>query len=66
MPELGEPKFATRVELATRYRVGLRTLDRWLSEGRLPKVRLGKRCVRLPIAECDAALQKFLISEVTR
>ena len=66
MSETAEPKVLTREEYAQRWRVGLRSVDRWLSEGRLPHVRIGRRCIRIPVKEADAALEKFLIAEVTR
>jgi len=37
----------TRIEAAQRLRVSLRTLDRLLAEGCLPRVRLGRRVVVL-------------------
>ena len=59
-------RFLTRPEAARRYRVGLRTIDRWIREGRLPKVQLGARCIRLPQQLCDAAVLKFLVEPVIK
>ena len=59
MPEVTELKFLTRPEAAERYRVGLRTIDRWIREGRLPKIQIGSRCIRLPQQQCDAALMRL-------
>jgi len=39
--------------LAARYYVAIRTIQQWQAEGRIPFIKLGRRCVRYPIAECD-------------
>ena len=67
MAAMAEPKpFLTRAEMAARYGIGLRTLDRWLREGRLPKIKITKRCVRLDPNRCDEAVRRFTVQEVTR
>jgi predicted site-specific integrase-resolvase len=58
--------FLTRAEMAARYRVSIRTLDRWIREGLLPKIKITERCVRLDPIECDEAVRRFTIQEVTR
>jgi excisionase family DNA binding protein len=45
-PEDREEQLLTRAEAAKYLRVSLRTLQDWSSSGRLPRVRLGDRCVR--------------------
>jgi len=61
-----ESVLLTRPEAAQRYRVGVRTIDRWLQAGVLPKIQIGPRCIRLPRHQCDAAVMRFLIPEVTK
>jgi predicted site-specific integrase-resolvase len=53
--------FLTRSQAAARYDVGLRTLDRWIREGRIPKIQITTRCVRLDPEMCDAALRRFIV-----
>lgn len=61
-----EREFLTIRQAAARYGVSVRTVSRWLSEGRLPKIALSKRLVRLDRHECDEAIRRFAIHEVTR
>jgi excisionase family DNA binding protein len=56
--------FLTRSQAAARYGVGLRTLDRWIREGRLPKIQITPRCVRLDPEMCDAALRRFTVEVI--
>jgi hypothetical protein len=60
------PLILTRRDLATRYQVGIRTIDRWVAEKRIPVLRFSKRCLRFEADECDAALRRFTVEEVTR
>jgi len=61
-----ERQFLTIRQAAGRYGVSIRTISRWLSEGRLPKIALSKRLVRLDRQQCDEAIRRFTIQEVTR
>jgi predicted site-specific integrase-resolvase len=62
MAGVGKKKpFLTRRQAAARYDVGLRTLDRWIREGRIPKIQITPRCVRLDPEMCDAALRRFTV-----
>jgi len=54
-----ETKLVTTDSLARRYEVSARQIQLWTTNGLLPVVKLGRRCVRYPITECDAALAKF-------
>ncbi|MGI6414486.1 MAG: helix-turn-helix domain-containing protein [Thermoguttaceae bacterium] len=47
-----EAKFLERKEAARRLRVCVRTLDKWLSERRLPVIKAGRR-VLLDIGDVD-------------
>jgi len=65
MPVIEEKvPFLTRSQAAARYGVGLRTLDRWIREGRLPKIQITRRTVRLDPIACDDAIRRFTIREV--
>jgi excisionase family DNA binding protein len=67
MPAVGQKKpFLTRVQAAARYGVGLRTLDRWICEGRLPKIQITRRTVRLDPMACDDAIRRFTVEEVNK
>lgn len=56
----------TRRDLAARYKVGMRTVDRRVAEKRIPVLRFSKRCLRFDADECDAALRRFTVEAVTR
>jgi predicted site-specific integrase-resolvase len=67
MPAVGEKKpFLRRSQAAARYDVGLRTLDRWIREGRLPKIQITRRTVLLDPIACDEAIRRFTVEEVTK
>lgn len=66
MAAVVETEFLTIRQAAARYAVSVRTISRWLSEGRLPKIALSKRLVRLDRQQCDEAIRRFTIQEVTR
>jgi predicted site-specific integrase-resolvase len=59
--DVQQPKLLTRQEAAARYRISLRTLDRFVREGRLVKVVLGPRMTRLNPEQCDEALLQFTV-----
>ena len=52
-------KFVTKKELAERYRVTVSTVDRWMSERRIPFFRFSRRLVRFNLDTCEDALRKF-------
>ena len=56
-----ERKLLTKPEIARRYGVVSRTIDNWMSLGRVPYLAIGKKCVRFNPADCDRALEKFKI-----
>ena len=53
-------------DIALRYRVGVRTVDRWIAKRIIPVIRLSPRCLRFDVARCDEAVRKFTIDEVIR
>ena len=53
------PIYATRDQIAERYVISKRKLDYLIQEGVIPSVRLGKRCLRIPIAQADACLESL-------
>ncbi len=59
------PHLLKRREIAARYGVGTRTVDRWVKERRIPYIRIGPRCVRFCPERCDAALQLFEVEAAT-
>ncbi len=54
-----EKKLVTTDALARRYDVSARQIQLWTTNGLLPVVKLGRRCVRYPVTECDAVIEKF-------
>jgi hypothetical protein len=63
---LDSPPVVTRQELALRYQISVRTIDRWIAKRMIPVMRLSPRCLRFDIAQCDAALRRFTIDEITK
>ena len=58
IPDTG-PIYATRAQIAERYAISKRHLDYLIRDGVIPSVRLGKRCLRIPIAQADAHLESL-------
>lgn len=51
--------YATREQIAVRYAISKRKLDYLIKDGLIPSVRLGKRCLRIPIAKADACIESI-------
>lgn len=60
------PSFETKREFAQRHRVSMRTLDNWIQNKLIPVRRFSKRCIRIPVYEAEAALEKFQVHAVTK
>ena len=58
-------KLTNRHGLALRYHTCLRTIDKMVSRGILPKIQIG-RFVRFDIEECDMALKSHEIKSVSQ
>lgn len=52
-------KLITRKEACQRYGISLRHLDELLRAGVLPHIRLGRRCIRIPLDKADASLESL-------
>jgi hypothetical protein len=48
-----------RADFAKRWSICLRALDHLVTAGIVPTVKLGKRCVRIPVEQADAALMAY-------
>lgn len=53
------PRYITRQNAAARYEVSIRHLDGLIRDGIIPAVRLGKRCLRIPVAKADAVVESL-------
>jgi hypothetical protein len=60
-----DPVYATRAQMAARYSISPRHLDYLIKDGIIPSVRLGKRCLRIPVSEADAYVKSLQTGEVT-
>ena len=56
-----DPVYATRAQMAARYSISPRYLDYLIKDGIIPSVRLGKRCIRIPVSQADAYLKSLQI-----
>lgn len=50
------PRWATKREAAEHLGVSLRTIDRFIAEGKLPAYRHGQRMTRVDLNDVDALL----------
>jgi excisionase family DNA binding protein len=58
MTENNTSKFAKKWQLAKRYAVGERTIERWMQAGLLAFIRV-RRVVRFDVDACDKALLEY-------
>lgn len=58
-PLEASPRYITRQNAAARYEVSIRHLDGLICDGIIPAVRLGKRCLRIPVAKADAVVESL-------
>ena len=56
-----DPVYATRAQMAARYSISPRHLDYLIKDGIIPSIRLGKRCIRIPVSQADAYLKSLQI-----
>jgi hypothetical protein len=56
---------ATRSETAAEFRVSTRTVDKWVSQKKVPFFRLSPRMIRFDLNEVAAALRRFKVKEVS-
>ena len=54
-----ETKLIKAKTLANRYSVSLRQIQLWTKTGVLPVYKLGRRCVRYSIDECDEVMNNY-------
>ncbi|MGH7297959.1 MAG: helix-turn-helix transcriptional regulator [Polyangiaceae bacterium] len=50
---MSESDYVTIAEVAKRFRVSKRTVERWVKTGRLPAIQLGERLVRIRQEDVD-------------
>lgn len=49
----------TRKEASQRYSVSLRNIDYLIHDSVIPTIKLGRRCIRIPVADADKAILQF-------
>jgi excisionase family DNA binding protein len=66
----GAPTIARRLlskrELAAVLNVSERTIDNWLAQKRIPRLRLSNRLTRFNLPKVEAALARYEVKEVGR
>lgn len=60
-----QPKLVDAETLAFRYGVASKTIRKWTREGFLPCLKLSRRCVRWPVADCDRAVEKRRVNAIS-
>ncbi len=48
----------TKHELANHLRVTPRTIEQYCNRGRIPSIKLSRRCIRFDLSEVELALKK--------
>jgi hypothetical protein len=56
-----ERMLLTKRELANRYGVVTRTIDNWMTQKRIPFLKLSAELVRFDPVACDNALKRFQV-----
>lgn len=51
--------------LAARYGIAPKTVRKWGQDGTLPYVKMGRRCVRYPVADCDRIIAARRVNAVS-
>lgn len=51
-------------DIAKRYKVTVRTVDRWTKDRLIPSIKLGPRCTRFKWADVERALERLTVREV--
>jgi excisionase family DNA binding protein len=57
-------RLLSKRELAAVLNVSERTLDNWLAQKRIPRLRLSNRLTRFNLPKVEAALERYEIKEV--
>lgn len=55
----GCDEYFTRSELAKYLKISPRTVSLWQAQGRIPTLKLGRKCVRFRRRDIDEALQMY-------
>lgn len=63
--EAPEFKLVDAETLADRYGVAPKTIRKWGASGFLPVVKLSRRAVRYPLADCDKVIQGRRVNAVS-
>lgn len=58
-PRASSPVLIRKSDACQRYGISLRFLNDLIAEGRIPSRKLGRRCLRIPVAAAD----KFFLGE---
>jgi excisionase family DNA binding protein len=53
-----------KYDIARRYKVIVRTVDRWTHDRVIPFIKLGPRCTRFKWADVERALERLTVREV--
>ena len=57
----GAAALFTTAGIAERYSISSRQVQKMVQAGIFPTVKIGARCLRFPVADCDAALDRFKV-----
>ena len=57
-------RLLSKRELAAALGVSLRTIENWLSEKRIPQLRLSRRLTRFSLPRVEAALARYEVREI--
>jgi excisionase family DNA binding protein len=54
-----DPIYMSKAQACKRYGFCLRYISMLIEQGIIPSVKLGRRCIRIPIAKADEALESL-------
>ena len=61
-----QKRLLTKRELAAVLNVSERTIDNWLAQKRIPRLRLSARLTRFSLPKVEAALARYEVREIGR
>ncbi len=51
--------------LAGRYGIAAKTVRKWGTDGTLPFIKISRRCVRYPVADCDRIIAARRVNAIS-
>jgi len=59
------PLLVDAATLAARYGIASKTVRKWGSDGILPFIKISRRCLRYPVADCDKIIMARRVNAIS-